>query len=159
MMKLADKKNVKVISLAIAAIFIVGMFVVGLQQSGLTQGGAGNPLDSAIGMVDYTELMRNVPGITEAQSKMRQDMEAGQKEFDEKSKNMTNEEKAKLLEEYKSKLEAKQKDLIDPLRKKVDDAIGAVGKTKGLVLVVNKETVVYGGLDVTQDVLAALKKK
>ena len=58
-------------------------------------------MDSAIGTVNYNELMKNVPGITEAQSTMRQTMEAEQKEFDEKSKNMNDEEKAKLLEEYK----------------------------------------------------------
>lgn len=158
MMELANKKNVKVISLTIAAIFIVGMFVVGLQQSGLTQGGAGNPLDSAIGTVNYDELMKSVPGITEAQSTMRQTMEADQKEFNEKSKNMNDGEKAKLLQEYKDKLQSKQNELIEPLKKKIDGAIVSVGKTKGLSVVVNKETVVYGGIDVTQDVIAALKK-
>ena len=34
MMELANKKNVKVVSLTIAAVFIVGLFVMGLQQSG-----------------------------------------------------------------------------------------------------------------------------
>lgn len=34
----------------------------------------------------------------------------------------------------------------------------AVGKTKGLTVVVNQGAVVYGGLDVTADVTAQLKK-
>lgn len=158
MMELASKKNVKVVSLTIAAVFIVGMFVMGLQQSGLGQGNAGNPLDSAIGTVNYNELMRNVPGIAEAQSTMRQAMEADQKEFDAKSKGMNDEEKAKLLQEYKDKLQAKEKEVVTPLKKKVDDAILSVAKTKGMAVIVNKETCVYGGLDVTADVAAALKK-
>ncbi len=158
MMELAKKKNVKVVSLTIAAIFIVGLFVLGLQQSGLSQGGAGNPLDSAIGIVNYNDVMRNAPGIAEAQSTMRQAMEAEQKDFDEKSKTMTDQEKAKLLEDYKGKLQTKEKELLDPIKAKVDAAVLSVAKTKGLAVIVNKETVVYGGLDVTADVSAALKK-
>lgn len=35
MMELANKKNVKVISLVIAAVFIAGLFVLGYSESGL----------------------------------------------------------------------------------------------------------------------------
>ena len=52
-----------------------------------------------------------------------------------------------------------QEAAIEPLKKQVDDAIVSVSKTKGLAVVVSDKTVVYGGTDVTQDVLAALKKK
>lgn len=71
---------------------------------------------------------------------------------------MSDADKQKLAAEYQKKLEDKQKELIEPVKKEVDDAIVAVGKTKGLTVVVNQGAVVYGGLDVTADVTAQLKK-
>lgn len=158
MMELASKKNVKVISLAIGAVFVVSMFIVGVSQSGLGRESAGSPLDSAIGKVTYNDVMKDVPGIIEAQSSMRQEVEAVKKEFDEKSKNMNDEEKQKLYNQYQEKLQLKEKDLLEPLKKKVDEAVVAVGKKKGLMVVVDKSAVAYGGLDVTADVVAELKK-
>jgi len=158
MMELANKKNVKVISLAVGAIFVVSMFIVGVGQSGLGREQAGSPLDSAIGKVTYNDVMKDVPGIVEAQSTMRQEIENSQKEFEEKSKNMNEEEKQKLYSQYQEKLQLKEKDLIEPLKQKVDKAVLAVGKKKGLMVVVDKSAVAYGGLDVTADVTAELKK-
>ncbi len=158
MMELANKKNVKVVSLTIAAIFIVGLFIVGLQQSSFSQVGESDPLNSAIGTVNYNELMQNVPGIFDAQNTMRQAVDDSKKDFDEKSKDLKEEEKAKMLQEHQKQLQDKEQELLEPLKKKVNDAITSVGKSKGLAVVVDKSTVVYGGLDVTNDVVNALKK-
>ena len=62
------------------------------------------------------------------------------------------------MQEHQEALQAKEKELLEPLKKKVDEAITSVGKSKGLAVVVDKNTVVYGGLDVTNDVVGALKK-
>lgn len=156
MMELANKKNVKVISLAVCAIMVVGIFIVAVQGKGF--GGGDDTLNSAIGKVNYNQVISVVPGIEEAQTKMQQEVDADKKEFDEKSKNMSDADKQKLNQEYRKKLEAKQKELMDPLKKKVDDAIVQVGKTKGLSVIVNQGAVVYGGVDVTADVQAELKK-
>ena len=160
MMELASKKNVKVISLIIAAIFMFSFFIIGFDQGSLSQiGNSGSdPLNSAIGTVNYDELMKNAPGILEAQNTMRQAVDDSKKDFDEKSKNLKDDEKTKLLQEHQEALQAKEKELLEPLKKKVDEAITSVGKNKGLAVVVDKNTVVYGGLDVTNDVVNALKK-
>ena len=71
---------------------------------------------------------------------------------------MSDADKQKLQQETQEKLQAKEKELVEPLKKKADDAILAVGKTKGLTVIVNEGAVVYGGVDVTADVQAELKK-
>ena len=157
-MELASKKNVKVISLVIAAIFVIGMFALSLTQSGLSDA-SGAESSSAIGVVDRQQLMQTMPGLAEVQNSMRAEVETAQKEFEEKSKDMNDQEKTKLMTEYQEKLGEKQKGLIEPLTKKLDEAISAVGKKKGLVVVVDKPVVVYGGLDVTSDVSNELKKQ
>ena len=155
MMELAHKKNVKVISLAIAAIMVVGVFVLAVQGKNLGTGDA--TMNSAIGKVNYNQVMAAAPGLADAQTKLQQAAEDSRKEF-EKSKDMSDADKQKLAADYQKKLEDKQKELIEPVKKEVDDAIVAVGKTKGLTVVVNQGAVVYGGLDVTADVTAQLKK-
>lgn len=157
MMELANKKNVKVISLIIAAIFVIGMFALSLTQSGLDDANA--ETSSAIGLVDRQQIMQTMPGLSEVQNSMRSAIETSQKEFDEKSANMTDSEKQKLMGEYQEKLGAKEKELVEPLNKKLDDAISAVGKKKGLSVVVDKGVIVYGGTDVTSEVSAELKKQ
>jgi outer membrane protein len=159
MMELANKKNVKVISLIIAAIFMFSFFIIGLDQSSFSQVSGSDPLNSAIGTVNYDELMRNAPGILEAQNTMKQAVDDSKKDFDEKSKNLSDDEKSKMLQEHQEALQAKEKELLEPLKKKVDDTIASVGKNKGLSVVVDKNTAVYGGLDITNDVVTALKKQ
>ena len=51
MIEFANKKNVKVVSLAIAAIFVIGAFAIAVRGAGLT-GGSGGTTDSAIGKVN-----------------------------------------------------------------------------------------------------------
>lgn len=158
MMELANKKNVKVISLSIAAIFILGMFALGLTQSGLGGNSANAVMDSAIGMVNYEELVKTSPGIKELQNSMDSAVKTAQTEFAEKSKDMNDADKQKLMKQYQDQLSNKEKELLEPIKKQVDEAILAVGKKKGLAVVVDKSVVIYGGLDVNADVNAQLKK-
>ena len=51
----------------------------------------------------------------------------------------------------------KQQALIEPIYQKVEDAIKAVADKKGLSVVVDKNQVVYGGQDITQEVAKNFK--
>jgi outer membrane protein len=158
MIEFAKKKNVKVVSLAIAAIFVIGAFAIAVKGAGLT-GSAGDANNSAIGKVNYNALVAAAPGMDEVRTKLQQVSEDGKKEYEEKSKDMSDEDKQKLYTDIQKRIMNEQEAAIEPLKKQVDDAIVSVSKTKGLAVVVSDKTVVYGGTDVTQDVLAALKKK
>jgi outer membrane protein len=158
MMEFANKKNVKVVSLAIAAIFVIGAFAVAVRGAGLL-GGSGGVNDSAIGKINYGQVMQAAPGLQEAQTEMQKAAQDAQKEFEEKGKNLSEDEKVKLHAEIQKNLEEKGKSLVEPVKKQVDDAIVAVGKTKGLSIVVNERAVVYGAVDVTRDVQLELQKQ
>ena len=41
----------------------------------------------------------------------------------------------------------------------IEDAVKKVADQKGLAVVITKEAVIYGGQDITQDVIKALAKK
>ena len=96
MMELANKKNVKVISLVIAAVFIAGLFVLGYSESGLERSVAGNPSESAIGKVSFNDLVQVAPGLSDARKTLQETATASQKEFEEKSQT-TSEKAAEII--------------------------------------------------------------
>ncbi|HAF32238.1 MAG TPA: molecular chaperone Skp, partial [Anaerovibrio sp.] len=48
--------------------------------------------------------------------------------------------------------------MMEPVRAKIEAAVKEVADAKGITVVINKEAVVYGGTDLTQDVLKKLNK-
>ena len=57
MQKLRDPKNVKMISLFVAAIFVLGCFALTLTQSGVNSVASAASSESAIGVVNYQMLL------------------------------------------------------------------------------------------------------
>ena len=51
----------------------------------------------------------------------------------------------------------KNQELMEPIKQDIDDNIKKVAEAKGLQVVLDKSAVVYGGTDVTQDVINKLK--
>ncbi|MBQ3727281.1 MAG: OmpH family outer membrane protein, partial [Selenomonadaceae bacterium] len=81
------------------------------------------------------------------------------KEFDEKSAGMNDTEKADYYRQCQERLAQKQQELLDPIRNAVDAAIKKVADKKGLAVVIDKMAVIYGGQDITADVITELGKK
>ena len=68
MIEFANKKNVKVVSLAIAAIFVIGAFAIAVRGAGLTGGSGGTTA------VSYTHLdvyKRQVHGCSDGCGRIR----------------------------------------------------------------------------------------
>ena len=76
-----------------------------------------------------------------------------QAESDEKAADMTDEEAAKLFMEYQTKLEALEMEYSN----NVVEAVEKVAKVKGLEVVLDASAVLQGGIDITEDVIAALQ--
>lgn len=66
-------------------------------------------------------------------------------------------QRQKLLAQYQSQMTDERTKVLQPLVDQTDKAISSVAKSKGLLLVVNLENRVYGGTDVTADVVKALQ--
>jgi outer membrane protein len=62
-----------------------------------------------------------------------------------------------ILKDYQKTLTDKQNQTLKPLVDKTRDAMSSVAQKKGLVLVVDRTNVIYGGTDITADVTSALK--
>ncbi len=62
-----------------------------------------------------------------------------------------------ILKDYRKTLDDKQNASLKPMVDQTRNAISDVAKAKGLILVVDKADIIYGGTDITSDVTAKLK--
>ncbi len=150
-----EKKHVKIISVLIALIFIGSVVALALTQSG--SGIASAASSSKVGVVDYRQLLSQHPKLQDVNNQMQQAVTEAQKEFETKSASMGEQEKADYYNQTQERLQVKQQELFDPIQKSVDEAVKKVADTKGLSVVLDKSTVVYGGQDITNDVVSRLK--
>ena len=158
MEKLRNPKNVKTISLIVAAIFVIGCFTLAMSAGGF--GGAvasAASSESAIGVVNYQVLVSQSPRLEQIRSDMQKAIADTRKEFDNNSQNMNDEEKERYYKQLQERLANKEKDLMDPLLNDINNTIKKIADKKGLKVVVDKATVVYGGTDITDEVAKALQ--
>lgn len=155
MMKL-EKKQIKFVSILIAVIFIGSVVAIALTQTGNIASAASS---SSVGIIDYQQAMSSHPDVQNLQGQMETAIADVKKEFDEKSADMNDQEKAEYYQQCQLRLAQKQQELLDPIKNAVDAAIKKVADKKGLAVVIDKIAVIYGGQDITQDVIAELGKK
>ena len=150
-----EKKQVKIISVIIALVFIGSVVALALTQSG---GIASAASSSSVGVVDREEVLTQHPQTASLDEQMRTAITEVQKDFEEKSAGMSDQEKQDYYRQCQQRLQQKQAELLEPIVKSVDDAIKQVADAKGLSVVIEKAAVVYGGQDITQDVIKKLGK-
>jgi outer membrane protein len=83
---------------------------------------------------------------------MQTEIQNTRNEFNEKSKAMNATEKERYYKQLQERLGNREKELMDPVIKSIEAAIKKVADKKGLSVVVDKNTVIYGGTDITDEV-------
>lgn len=64
-----------------------------------------------------------------------------------------------LNDTYAKQLNDKNQDMSTKIQERIKNAIGDVARNKGLTAVVDKQVILYGGLDVTEDVMKIVNKQ
>lgn len=153
---LKNKKYVKMVALAVVALFVLGIGGMAVTQTG--KGYAANP-NSNVGKVNMQSLMTGHPDYAAAQENFKKEREQIEKDFNEKSATMKNDkEKQEYAAQLQQRLQMKEKELITDIQNKVNAAIKEVAETKGLTVVLPEQVVVFGGQDITQDVMKKFSK-
>lgn len=151
-----NKKNAKIVALAIAAAFLFG--VAGIAVSQTTHVASAAPA-SNVGVVNYQLLVQQHPDLAKVQSTMQSESEAAKKEFDAKAASLGDKEKQEYYMQLQQRLQMKNQELMVPLFGKVDTVIKEVSDAKGLAVVVDKGAVIYGGNDITEECLKKITGK
>ncbi len=157
MQLLRNPKNVKLVSLFIAAVFVLGCFALSLTQSGFGKVASAASAESSIGVVNYQLIVRQSPDVAKMQDEMKAFIDATQKDFNEKAASMANDaEKKRYFDQCQERIQAKEKELMEPILQKVEAQIKKVADKKGLKVVVEKGAVLYGGVDITDEVAKSM---
>ena len=151
-----NKKNVKIVALAIAAAFLFG--VAGLAVSQTTHVASAAPA-SNVGKVNYQMLVQQHPDLAKVQSTMQAESEAAKKEFDAKAASLGEKEKQEYFMQLQQRLQLKNQELMVPIFNKVDAVIKEVSDAKGLSIVVDSAAVIYGGADITDECVKRITGK
>ncbi|MBP1765238.1 MAG: outer rane chaperone Skp (OmpH) [Firmicutes bacterium] len=153
-----NKKNAKIIALGIVAFFVLGVVGIAVSQTAGSKVASAAP-SSNVGVVNQQLLVTQHPDMATAQATMQTEVEQAKKDFDEKTATMSDKEKQEYYAQVQQRLSLKQQELLTPILDKVTAAIKAVADAKGLAVVLDKNNVVYGGQDITDDVMKKITGK
>ena len=162
------KKTMLTLLLAMSALAPMAVFPSAAQAAG-------------IGVVDVQRILQSSPllkaleqaqqEVAQAEQKLMEAREKKRKELQEKQQTLSPEDFRNLVRKYEDEIIAqakaeetklgRRKEEIrtkkEDLEKRVETAVQAIAKQKGLDIVINKQLVLFGGIDVTADVIAKLK--
>lgn len=120
---------------------------------------ASKNVSSQIGVVNYQLLVEQHPEAAKAQETMNAAVAQAKSDFDAKSGSMNDQDKQAYYQQLQQGLEVKQQELLGNIQNKVNAAVQAVAKAKGLTTIVDKSGIVYGGQDITDDVMKNITGK
>ena len=156
MLKL-EKRQVKIISIAIALVFIGSVVALALTSTGTGIASAAG--SGAVGVVNSEEIFDQHPDLQKVEQQFNAFATEVKKDFDEKTPGMSDQEKQDYGRQCQLRLDQKRKELLEPIIQSIEDTVKKVATAKGLSIVVEKSVVVHGGVDITRDVIARLGKK
>ncbi len=115
--------------------------------------------DEKVGYVDEMAVLQQFPKFKQAQQQIdaigKKKSDAAKAAFD---KETDDKKKAKIVQNLQLDMRQEESKLMTPILKEVNDTIAKVAKSKGVTIVLNKGLVYYGGIDITNDVVTALKR-
>lgn len=157
---LKNKKMVRMVALGVTLLFLLGVAGIAYTQSGGIKmaSAAGNP-SSNIGVVNSNLIFQQHPDVAKVDQQMQGEVDQAKKDFEAKSATMSDKEKQDYYSQTQQRLQLKQQELVAPIRDQIDASIKAVADSKGLTIVLDKSTVVFGGQDITDDVIKKISGK
>lgn len=112
-----------------------------------------------VGYVDFIYLVNQHPDTVQANATLKTEQEAAKQEFASKATGLNDQDKLELDRQLGLRLEQKRQELLQSISVKVVAAANEVTREKGLAIIISKQDVVCGGVDVTADVLKKISGK
>jgi Skp family chaperone for outer membrane proteins len=115
------------------------------------------PAPSTVGYVDQQQIDA-VPSIKTAADEFQKFKATQDAAAAAKFKNAKNQaDRDAIMKDYQKTLTDKQNQTLKPLVDRTRAAMASVASKRGLILVIDRASVIYGGTDITADVTSALK--
>ncbi|MDL2297870.1 OmpH family outer membrane protein [Synergistaceae bacterium OttesenSCG-928-D05] len=113
-----------------------------------------------IGCIDMDKIMFQHPKMEQTLQQVKAAVEAKENEMRAAvEKEPDDRKKQEIFNAKRMEAANEERRLMEPLLKDADLAIRTVANAKKITVVVDKGAVLFGGLDITEDVILELKKK
>ena len=149
-MKWSDRK------FQFAALLLLGAILASILFLGIFSS------DDSVDRVAYVNLERvfaEHPAKNAAEKKLSQKAAEYQQQLEREAEELSGTEQKKLLQSYKSQLQHLEKELLDSVLQEVETIIIETAESKKVKFVLEEKDVLYGGSNLTEDVLAKLKEE
>jgi outer membrane protein len=150
------EKMKKISVFTLAAFLLLGVISLITVQPGKVYAATAAP---AVGVVDTGLLLDKHPDTQQANEILKSETEQAKKEFNEKSATLSDKDKQALDLQLTQRVAQKRQELLKAITDKINVAIKEVAEAKGLTIVIPKSFVIYGGQDITDDVLKKITGK
>ncbi len=116
--------------------------------------------DEKIGVADMQKVLANHPRYEQVSKRIEAVYRAKEQELKTALEKVTDKQKGSDTIEAKRREAAEEAmKLQEPIYKEMRAAVRTVAKNKGLTVILDSAAVHFGGVDITQDIIAELKKK
>jgi outer membrane protein len=113
----------------------------------------------SIGYVEMPRALESHPRKASSERALQEFFQAKQREFAERSKNMTAFQRQELDRQLQQQILEKRNELLGGLDKEIRAAVEEAAKQAGLTIVLDRSAVLYGGTDLTESVVKIVKGK
>lgn len=129
--------------------------VINLMRGGLPVFGQ----SFAIGFVDMPRALDAHPRKAASERALQEFFQAKQREFAQQSKGLTAEQRQLLDRQLQQQILEKRQQLLGGLDKEIRTAIEEVARAQGVSVVLERSVVLFGGVDLTDQVIGKLTGK
>lgn len=112
-----------------------------------------------IGFVDLPRALDAHPRKAASERALQEFFQAKQREFAERSKGLSAEQRQLLDRELQQQVLEKRQQLLGGLDKEIRTAIEEVARARGVAIVLERSVVLFGGVDLTDQVISKVTGK
>jgi outer membrane protein len=145
------KWNAKVIGMVGAAIVIVAVLAIVVARSGPALGQS-----LTIGYVDMVRAVDAHPRKASAETALKDYAQSQIADAQQRAKGASAGQQEEMRRLLNQQLLKKRQELIGGLEKDIRAAVEKVAKAQGIGIVLNREVVLYGGVDLTDQVIKVI---
>ena len=110
-----------------------------------------------VGFVNVQYVLQNYPGIKDVLQQISDEKVRLQNQYNEQSQNLSDVDKNAVSANLSQEYNKYENNTMAPVQQKIQKTIAKIAKEHGIQNVVNSNSMLYGGKDLTEEVVKALQ--
>lgn len=110
-----------------------------------------------VGFVNVQYVLQNYPGIKDVLQQISDEKVRLQNQYNEQSQSLSDTDKNAMSANLSQEYNKYENNTMSPVQQKIQKTIAKIAKEHGIQNVVNSNSMLYGGKDLTEEVVKALQ--